>query len=216
MTEPSSLQKLSKIFASAMLLRDLPATYSFHNLEHTQSVVRAARLIGRASQLSDEQLDIALIAAWFHDVGYVEGPYEHEQRSAAVAVRMLTHWGADKHKASAVFRTIIATKMPQCPTDIIGMVLCDADLAHLASKDYETKALKLWQELKTTRDIRLVSERSWLLLNIDFLKEHHYFTHYGKTILDARKKVTVNKLIRQFTISSNTQPFIKSADLFRQ
>lgn len=181
-----------------MLLRDLPATYSFHNLEHTKCVVRAAKVIGRASQLSEEQLDIVLIAAWFHDVGYVDCPYGHEKHSASIAEKMLTYWGADKHKASDVSRTIVATTMPQCPTDIMGMVLCDADLAHLASKDYEAKALKLWQEFNATHDVRLASERSWLQQNIDFLKEHRYFTHYGKTILHARKKVTLNKLIRQF------------------
>ena len=104
----SYLLKRSMEFASSALAR-ISASYTFHTLEHTKQVVRAAEIIGRASKFSPQQLDTALIAAWFHDVGYVDGAERHEERSSSIAVKMLTTWGANTKMIADVSRSILAT-----------------------------------------------------------------------------------------------------------
>ena len=53
-------------------------TFVYHNLGHTQSVVKAATEIANHYQLDEKDFFIVTTAAWFHDAGY----------SAPV----LTHW----------------------------------------------------------------------------------------------------------------------------
>ena len=48
---------------------------SYHSFEHTKEVAEAAEKIGKGSGLNDEELEAVIIAAWFHDTGYL-----HQQK----------------------------------------------------------------------------------------------------------------------------------------
>lgn len=187
--------KQSAGYVSARLA-SVPEQYTFHTLEHTKYVVSSAGIIGRASKLTAPQLDIVLIAAWFHDVGYVDGAMGHEERSSSTAVNMLTSWGADIKMIADVSRSILATRHPQNPSDMVSRVLCDADNSYLASAQFEHHFLKLNKELETTRGIILHDQRLRSQRNIESLKAHRYFTDYGHDILDRRKKMNLTKLLR--------------------
>ena len=190
----SELLKRSKAYATELLVKDLSEKYVFHNLKHTETVADAAETIGRASNLSDDDLDTVLIAAWLHDTGYSAGVDDHEKRSSETATRLLKEWGANEKKIGDVQRTILATKMPQNPKDVLGKVLCDADLSHLATDDLETCGRNLRKEFETFKNIRFDDDTAWYQFNIDFLKNHEYFTDYGKNILAAGKKKNLKKL----------------------
>ena len=196
MEEQSYLIKRSAGFVSATL-SGIPASYTFHTLAHTRQVVRATRIIGRASSLYAEQLKAVMIAAWFHDIGYVDGAELHEERSASVALKMLTTWGASSKILEQVERSIMATTITQNPKDILGMVLCDADLAHLGSPHYHMHVMLLRKEQEAMLREKFGDERLWDQRNIEFLKTHRYFTEYGMDILDRRKKTNLNKMIQQ-------------------
>ena len=200
MEDQRYLLKRSTQFASAALTR-ISASYSFHTLAHTKQVVRAARIIGRASKFSPQQMITVLIAAWFHDVGYVDGAEGHEERSSSIAVKMLATWGASTKMIADVSCSILATQLRQNPKDVHGKVLCDADLSYLASAQYELHVSNLGKELEATRGIRLDDQRIWSQRNIEFLKAHRYSTDYGNDILDRRKKVNLNRMIRQLHVT---------------
>jgi len=204
MEESLNLLKRAARFAS-VALAPIPSSCVFHTLEHTKQVVRAARVIGRASKLDSEQLNIVQIAAWFHEVGYDVGAECFEERSASIAVSVLSKWGANSKVTADVSRCIIATRHPQDPKDILGMVLCDADLAHLGSPQYERYLLRLRIGQEESLGRKLESRHVWQKRTIDFLKAHHYFTEYGQDILDKRKKVNFNKIIglQRVTSASN-------------
>ena len=58
---------------------------TYHNLGHTEQVVQAAREIASHSNLSDEDTEIVVAAAWFHDTGHLTGGIEdHEKRSVEI------------------------------------------------------------------------------------------------------------------------------------
>jgi predicted metal-dependent HD superfamily phosphohydrolase len=187
----SDLVKRSSAFVSEALL-PLSSFYAFHNLEHTKGVVRAASIIGRASQLTAVQLETVTIAAWFHDVAYCHGARGHEERSASVAKKMLATWGVSSKMMEDVNWAILSTKLPQSPRCLIDMVLCDADLAHLGSKQYERYASKLKTEFER-QGLEFKTEIAWRQFNSEFIKRHRYFTAYGKTILEGRKKINLRK-----------------------
>lgn len=193
----SEFVRKARQHAEEVLGNRLPRQFVYHNLEHTSDVAKAARIIGDVSRLTDDQLDTVLIAAWLHDIGYVDGWNEHEQRSAATASTLLKEWGASAKKVDDVTRTILATRMPQNPQDIMGEVLCDADLHHLAMDKLKQCSENLRKELSTVKDVEFKSEEDWLKYNLNFLKKHAYFTEYGKTVLQPLKKQNAKKLKKE-------------------
>ena len=50
-------------------------TLLYHNLYHTERVVKAAKQIGQHYQLNDTDFFIIRVASWFHDIGYLKGVY---------------------------------------------------------------------------------------------------------------------------------------------
>ena len=74
-----------------------------------------------------ELLSIAL----FHDVGYLFNLKEHETQSCFELKLYLAKYNISNEKTLAICEAIMATKIPQNPTNKIGAVLCDADLDYL-------------------------------------------------------------------------------------
>ena len=67
----------------SMLIEDsIKAIYTYHNLEHTQNVVKHATKIAAELEFSEEQTEILILAAWFHDSGYYKDFDNHEEISA--------------------------------------------------------------------------------------------------------------------------------------
>jgi predicted metal-dependent HD superfamily phosphohydrolase len=184
----------AKAYAEEILSNKLPKSCVYHNLIHTQEVAKAAYEIGTASNLTDEQMETVLISAWLHDIGYLNGPIGHEKESASIAVKLLRDWKASEQKMEDVQRTILATAVPQSPKDIMGEVLCDADLHHLAKADIRERGKKLREEFAATKTLYFDSDDEWLEFNLKFIKSHDYFTDYGKRILQPLKKQNIKRL----------------------
>ncbi len=174
-------------------LSQLPKDYVYHNLKHTEQVAKAAEEIGRHSKLTSDELEIAIIAAWMHDTGYCMGCDDHEYNSAMAAKKLLEQWGAPKEKIEQVTEAISATRMPQKPKNITQEVLCDADLYHLSTDDLTEIANGLRQEMQITKKKEFTDEE-WFRFNVDFLENHRYFTEYGKTVLEERKRKNIKKI----------------------
>ena len=172
------IQETSK-FAQKVLNEKLPKEYIYHSLEHTKDVVAAVQEIGRGSGLSDEELEIVVIAAWFHDLGYCESMEEHERIGTDLARKFLAEHNVPKKKIVSVVGCIMATKMPQTPKNLLEEVLCDADLVHLSSNQYCDKAEKLKEELAFSKGLDL-SNKLWWSMNLDFFEKQEYFTEYAK------------------------------------
>lgn len=166
---------------------------SFHNIGHTQDVVRAAEEIGTQSELSEDEIESAVVAAWLHDIGYADGAQDHERKAADKAKELLSQWGASHKKIMEVTEAIMATKVPQQPRSLISKVLCDADLYHLSSDACQEKSEKLREEWHNIGDKTLTDEE-WLETNLKFMEGHHYHTPYGQTVLQQRKKKNIKKI----------------------
>ena len=165
----------------------------FHNIRHTQDVVNAVLEIGPRSDLTEDELESAIIAAWLHDIGYVNGAKDHELAAAEKAKALLDQSGAPHKKQMEVAEAILSTKVPQQPKSIICKVLCDADLHHLSTDKAEANAAKLREEWKLVGD-KTMSDEEWLRVNLDFMESHRYHTPYGQSVLQQNKKKNVKKL----------------------
>lgn len=95
----------------------------FHNLQHTKEVVQNAKYLCAAMDINEQNTQILLVAAWFHDTGFSKTYKGHEDKSKAIASKFLKHEKVDSGFINKVKDCIDATKMPQCPKTALAEVL---------------------------------------------------------------------------------------------
>jgi predicted metal-dependent HD superfamily phosphohydrolase len=189
-------------FAEDKLSNNVSNDLHYHNLAHTQEVVKAALEIGKASGLGDRELEILQVAAWFHDSGFTKGCDDHENESIKIASEFLKLHKADKSYINEVVGCIEATKMPQTPHNLLQEVICDADLYHLSTDVYFEKCKLLRKEWEINRD-EPFSEMEWLQNNVKFLKSQEYFTPYALEKLKPGLEKNLNIIKERLKVVKN-------------
>ena len=193
------IEKQAADYVSAYLTNKLPQGYCYHNLVHTQCVVNAVNEIADATKLSDQQRLILIVAAWFHDLGYVSQVEGHEATAARMAERFLKERKVDIDEINLVKACILSTKYPQNPRSLLEQVLCDADMLHLGQKEFLNKVALLREEWSLTRQLNYNDEQ-WHALNLDFISKHVFHTSYCKKNYDKRKSknlLFISKLMKE-------------------
>lgn len=170
----------------------LPDWLTYHQADHTRSVVEAAGHIGLAEKISDEELVLLKTAALFHDSGYLVQPQEHEEISCNMARQYLPEFGYKPEQVEEICRLIMMTRINHSPEDLLGRILCDADLYYLGTDQYTVVAEKLYRELKHQDLVKNKSE--WLLKQVEFLESHRYYTTTAKSEREEQKQVTLRHL----------------------
>jgi HD superfamily phosphodiesterase len=180
-------------FVFNLFKNELPPQVVYHNFEHTNQVVKHTFEIGTAEGVSDEDIEILLLAAWFHDIGFVHGYEKHEEKSKEIAENYLYKLGYNSHKIEKVTTLICVTKMPQKPTNKLEEIICDADLYHLGTESFVEKSNLLRSEWEMLCNKHL-TDIEFLTTNETFLKSHKYFTNYAFSKLTAQKTLNWLKI----------------------
>ena len=180
-----------------MLQNKLSKNISFHTLQHTQEVVRACQLLADELRISEDDRFALHLAAWFHDTGYTIGSSrDHEDVSIKLATEFMNARIVAEETKKKVIGCINATRMPQCPENTLEQIICDADLYHLGTGDFDEKNRLLRTELNEFGD-NDVSKKDWRKINIRFLERHEYFTPYGKEKLKPVKDRHLAELLEK-------------------
>src|SRR5215212_2831538 len=118
----------------------------YHTTEHLLNILTMI------DQLADDHdLFLVRLAAWYHDAVYAipEGQVSNEEASARLALRQLSRVGLEQEDLNQIARLVRLTEthLPG-PRDPEGELLCDADLAILASDpaDYAAYLAAVRQE----------------------------------------------------------------------
>ncbi|OSC73392.1 hypothetical protein B5181_00470 [Streptomyces sp. 4F] len=117
-------------YADNLLARWQEPQRHYHTLAHLAAVLDHVDVL---EEYADDP-DVVRLAAWFHDAVYLPDRSENEERSARLAERALPEAGVPAGKTAEVARLVRLT-VTHSPAgdDRDGRVLCDADLAILAS-----------------------------------------------------------------------------------
>lgn len=174
----------TKEYAAGFIGEHFTEKICYHNIDHTLEVVEAVQLIGRKCGISDPELEMVVIAAWFHDTGYYLGCENHEDASAKIAASYLKSQKIDPSFIKTVSNCILSTKIPQQPHSLLEKIICDADLYHLGTEKFFEKSELLWQENKF-HNVDM-SPEYWLNMSKEFVEAHEYHTPYGKQVLLPR------------------------------
>ena len=179
-------------FLISKLERELPAHLTYHNADHTKSVIAGVDVLADAEHITGEELVLLKTAALFHDAGFLEKSDGHEEISCKLAVTWLPDFNYTPAQIASICGIILATRLPQTPSDRLGEILADADLFYLGKPGYTESAAKLYAEFKKNGIIK--SEREWLLMQVDFISGHRYFTRSAEQKLEAKKQETLAML----------------------
>ncbi len=183
-----------KEFVSGLLNNNLPASYYYHNLEHTLYVADKVVEIGRNENCSIKELELLTVAALWHDAGFINAYTGHEEAGCLLVKQYLPGYEYTLHEIETISRMIMATKIPHSPKTKLEEIIIDADLEYLGTESVQQKASSLFKELLSLNS--LLTKEEWNNMQISFLQNHRYFTSYCKEQKEPLKQAYLAKLLK--------------------
>lgn len=176
----------------------------FHNLEHTEGVVKRTKEIAGHYNVSENDMLILFAASWFHDTGYLfTDPEKHEEMSCEIMKKFMSDLVDDEKSIEAIAGCIMATKSPRDPANLLQEIICDADTYHLGTKEFKMMNKKAYEETKD-RDPK-TNKRDFRIGTVRMMESHRFYTSYCKDLLEKRKEKNIKDLKSKINNSENTE-----------
>ena len=165
-------------FVINLLNESLKPSFVYHSISHTQRVVGKTKELIEGLQVEEKSANNLILAAWFHDTGYIKSIENHEEESVKIATSFLKNNEVPDEIIDEISSLIMATKMGVKPLTELEKIIRDADCAHLGSKNFSDYTSLLRKEWELTKDYKLTDEK-WFEENIKFLSNHRYHTDFA-------------------------------------
>lgn len=182
-----------KNYCKSLLEQSRCRLLQFHNYAHTKSVVQTADRLALAMDVSDEEREWLVIAAYFHDVGNLEITVAHETVSCTMARKFLEMQNYDAANILIIEKIILATEINRTPVTLLEKIICDADLAHLGKSSFVMQNRLLREEWAVFLD-KTFTDTEWFHLNEKFLNDHYFYTPVAQSLYAEQKKENLQKL----------------------
>lgn len=186
-------------FLMPKLENEIPGHYTYHNADHTKSVIAAAEYLGVREELTDNEITLLKTAALFHDAGFLQQAEGHEEVSCIWVRDYLPEYGYNSDQIEEICRMIMATRLPQSPSDHLAEILCDADLFYIGKEGYAENAEKIYKEFKHRKIVK--TSEDWQLMQSEFLSSHNFFTKTAAIELEPSKQKIIKDLHSGIDIS---------------
>ncbi|MGO3707282.1 MAG: Pycsar system effector family protein [Mesonia hippocampi] len=227
-----SIYQKADDFVFKLFKEQLPSTFLYHNYNHTLRVVKSTKEIIEASEIAPKTQELLLLAAWFHDTGYVKNIKNHEEACTSFVSAFMQQHGYAENDITQVKQCIFATKLTHEPKNLMESIIKDADTSHF-SKPYFLELTEFLREELSLHKLCEFTTPEWLEENIKmFTQQHRYYTDYaaknwkeGKDknllILLEKKKKEEDKLAKEKTKAAlkakykNTTPERSIQTLYR-
>ncbi|MDU8885131.1 DUF5706 domain-containing protein [Yeosuana sp. MJ-SS3] len=201
----TNLLKEVEIFVSNLLANKLSHVYVYHNLGHTRRVVKSIQEIIEGEGISGIDAENLILAAWFHDTGFIEGCDNHEAKSAEIAKSFLLENGIDEQRVEVISKLILATKMDYEPKTLFEKVICDSDYGHFKDNEFIQISELLRNEWRLTRN-KLFTDVEWTEENILFLtKKHNFHTNFALNNWQTGKDINLASLFKNLNKHKQTE-----------
>lgn len=173
--------------------------FPYHNLAHTQNVVNHAFEIAAHYELTEKDITVLGLAAWFHDVGHLyTTPENHEEKSVEVMRKFMEEHKEAPGITDEVAEIIMATQQSREPVTLLQQIIRDADTYHFGTKDFKdtNKLVKKEFELRGMGAMTT----GWEAQTLKKLKEHKFYTSYGIEILNGGKEQNMRRAEKKANI----------------
>ncbi|MET2986026.1 Pycsar system effector family protein [Aureibaculum conchae] len=189
------LQKVENYVVS-QLTENLPKTCIYHNLSHTRRVVSYVKELIENEKVTARDAQILEMAAWFHDIGYIKSPENHERLGAEMAKIFLQREKITETTIAKVQQLILATAKTKEPENLLEKIILDADCAHIGNKGFSELSDLLREEWEQ-QELKVFTDADWIQENINFLSNHHqYYTDYALTNWQLAKDKNLAQLYK--------------------
>ncbi|MFV8340248.1 Pycsar system effector family protein [Flavobacterium sp. LB3P21] len=195
-------------FVSKLLKDKLSNSYTYHNFNHTFDVVAAVSTLADSENISSSDKEILLIAAWFHDTGYIKGCSNHEDSSIVIASDFLLENGKSTDYIEKVAGLIKATKKEYIPQTLSEKIIKDADYYHILNDDYIFSCEGLRNEWKNIEG-KSFTDKDWAVENFNFLSNiHRFYTDYALENWQPLKEKNIKRLqkkLKKMNLKTNNE-----------
>jgi len=175
----SVLVKQAQAYVEPLLAEGLDPRLTYHTLAHTTYVVKQAHALADAAHLSPSDTEELLVAAWFHDSGYLDTYDGHEYKSMARAAAWLAEQSVETARIEVIKNLIRATHRDETAHTELEKMLSDADMSNLAADDFRSRAELIRAEWELALD-KSYSNTDWAELQLNFMLAHKYQSDAGK------------------------------------
>ncbi|WP_338039059.1 Pycsar system effector family protein [Maribacter litopenaei] len=183
-------------FVTQKLGKEIDANYLYHNLRHTERVVKSAKELIEGEEVEEKDQEKLMVATWFHDLGYLNSHDAHEEESCKMAREFLEKEGCKKEFIDEVCRLILATKMNYEPKNDLEEIMRDADSSHFAKKSFLQTSELLREELKLLK-LKEYTVDDWREENIHLLRvKHRYYTEHARKNWQEKKDKNIKRLVK--------------------
>lgn len=165
----------------------------YHAYEHALEVADRVLELGKKEWINEETLEILVIAALFHDVGFVIQYDDNEYIGATIAKNYLRSIFYPQEKINMVEKLIIATIYTRTPENLLESIIRDADTDNLWREDFFEKWERLKKEIECIKKIKIL-DPDWNHYSINFLKEHKFITQTEIQERQRKKEENLKKL----------------------
>ena len=138
---------------TTLLGKEMP-NLQYHNIKHIYDVLESALVIAESEKITGDEIKILRLAALFHDAGFIRSSANHEERGVEMAREILPAYGLSCDQIDTICGMIMATRIPQSPSNQLERILCDADLDYLGRDDFYEIGGRLFEELRAQDNCR--------------------------------------------------------------
>jgi len=149
----------------------------YHNYEHTVEVVDRINFLAKG--LNDKHVSILRIAGWFHDLGYLYGYHNHEDRGMLLAKEYLEKQELEESDIQSVMNCIEATKLSLQPRNKLEEIIKDSDIGFGVTDNFFETGPKLRQEWEIQLD-KHYTDLEWEELQHNFLLGIKFYSPSAK------------------------------------
>ncbi|MGE5384039.1 MAG: HD domain-containing protein [Omnitrophica WOR_2 bacterium] len=171
---------------------ELPPFVIYHGVDHTYDVHASVIRLSQLENLDEYNTQLVRAAAWLHDAGIIVKFEDHEVVSAQMAEEYLPSFGFNEQEIVLIKNMILTTRLPQLAATHNEKILCDADLDYLGRNDFFIIGQKLRLEWELIGN--KINLYDWYMLQLQFLKNHHYFTKSAQILRNERKNINMAEI----------------------
>ncbi len=179
-------------YVCSKMEQELPPFVIYHGVDHTFDVHASVIRLSQLEKLDEYNTRLVRAAAWMHDVGITVKFEDHEELSANMAAQFLPQFGFNDQEIVQIQNMILATRLPQDAKTLNEKILCDADLDYLGRNDFFIIGQKLRLEWELIGN--KINLYDWYKLQMEFLKNHHYFTRSAQVLRNERKNLNMAEI----------------------
>jgi len=162
----------------------------YHNYKHTFEIVKISRTLAEEYNLPDEDMEILLLAAWFHDTGYLETYTGHEEKSVEIATAFLQQEGYSEAHIHEIADCILATRTQQPAATLLQEILVDADISNIGKENFFANAELLRVEWEIFLN-KFFTDAEWAQFQLDFLLSTTFRTQAAQRLFGEQLQTNI-------------------------